>query len=129
MRKILIFQMIYIVRNPKDVAVSYYHFIKMSTQAGFDAGFGGIINIKNLFQEAIHSELKLEKSRTLRRYTTQRNWTLFIEINSPKQKSTRKLGNRTLNSDTLSKSSQNTQKQLMIYKAEQKAKHTPMIIA
>ena len=35
----------------------------------------------------------------------------------------------TLNSDTLSKSSQNTQKQLMIYKAEQKAKHTPMIIA
>ena len=31
--------MIYIVRNPKDVSVSYYHFIKMSTQVEFKGNF------------------------------------------------------------------------------------------
>ena len=33
------------MRNPKDVAVSYYHFVKLSTQSGFDANFGKFVEM------------------------------------------------------------------------------------
>ncbi len=35
----LALQVVYIARNPKDVVVSYFQFVKMSTQAGFSEDF------------------------------------------------------------------------------------------
>jgi hypothetical protein len=43
-------KVIYILRNPKDVCVSYYHFAKMSTEAEYTGNFR---NFSSSFAEGI----------------------------------------------------------------------------
>ena len=39
-----LFQIVYIARNPKDVSVSYYHFIRMLTYANYKGQFPDFFN-------------------------------------------------------------------------------------
>ena len=46
--RFILSKVIYITRNPKDVSVSYFHFVKLNTQSGF---VGKFENFLKMFME------------------------------------------------------------------------------